>query len=303
MKTTARIFDIMRFAVQDGPGIRTTVFLKGCRLRCRWCHNPESQRTEIEIAFAPEQCGLCGYCVESCIAGCHQFREGEHHYDRTRCRGCGRCTLECPTGALELIGREATVPEVLGVLLKDRDFYRQSGGGITFSGGEPMLQAEFIAALLEEPGCDDLHVCVETSGVAPREHFAKLLDKVDLFLFDFKESDPARHLEYTGSELAPVLATLDYLDRAGAAIRLRCPIIPGLNDRGDHFRSIARLADRHAGIKEIELLPFHPLGIAKYQRLGREFELKNLTDRVDDSVVGKYLAEVRQYTAKPVSAE
>lgn len=262
-----RIFQIQRFSIQDGPGIRTTVFLKGCPLHCLWCHNPESRSPRHQLFFSPAQCIGCGACIECCPQHAHQMEDGVHVLDREACVVCGACAEHCYSGALEFIGRDMTVDEVIAEVLKDRPFYETSGGGMTLSGGEPLAQFEFSRALLAAARGNGMHTCVETSAFAPFEHLAAL--RPDLFYIDCKETDPARHLEYTGVALAPIVENLTRLDALGALTVLRCPIIPGLNAREDHFRAIAELANSLQHIKEVHLLPYHPLGRSKLERLGQ----------------------------------
>lgn len=265
---TGRIFQIQRFSIHDGPGIRTTVFLKGCPLRCLWCHNPESVRPERHVFFSAKQCIGCGYCFSRCEHHAHQMEEGVHVLDRSLCTVCGDCIEECYSGALELVGREASVEEVLTEVLKDRSFYETSGGGMTLSGGEPLSQFEFSRDLLIAARENGLHTCIETSGFAPFERLSALRKVVDLFYFDCKETDPVRHREYTGVSLAPIVENLRRLDHLGVPTVLRCPIIPGLNDREDHFNGIAALANSLQHVKEVHVLPYHPLGRGKLERLG-----------------------------------
>jgi len=267
-----RIFDIQRFSTHDGPGIRTTVFLKGCPLRCLWCHNPEGLSPDPQLSFSPEKCIGCGNCVALCPNHVHRLEpSGEgvvHVLNRERCRLCGTCANACVAGATEIVGRNVAVAEVMGEVLADRAFYGFSGGGLTLSGGEPMLQFDFSEALLRAAKGQGLHCCVETSGFAPRRHFESLLGLVDLFLYDYKETDPERHIEYTGVPNDLILENLRGLHAWGAQIALRCPIIPGLNDHEDHFAGIAALARQMPNLERIELVPYHPLGRGKIERLG-----------------------------------
>ena len=265
---TAVVFDIEKFAVHDGPGIRTVVFLKGCPLRCIWCHNPESQAFEPEVLLDNAKCTRCGSCAAVCPQNCHQITGAEHAFVRTGCRHCGRCMDYCPTEALKLAGREMSVSEVLTEVLKDEPFYRNSGGGLTLSGGEPLARFEFTSALLEAAKQAKLHTAIETSGFAPWEHIKALLHLTDLWLWDVKAA-PDRHEELTGVPAGPILENLAKLDGSGAAIVLRCPLVPGVNDDEMALRHIADTANKFSHVQRIDLEPYHPLGEGKGRELGR----------------------------------
>ncbi len=262
------LFDIQRFSIHDGPGIRTTVFLKGCPLQCRWCHNPEGIPPEPQLSCLPEKCLGCGHCAEVCPQGAHDMGPDDHHIDRSQCLVCSRCAEACDAQALEVIGRTATAGETIDEVLRDLPFYETSGGGMTLSGGEPTYQPEFAEALLRHAKEEGLHCCVETSGYTAYKRLDTLRPHTGLFLYDLKETDEARHLEYTGVSVKPILDNLRRLHDTGAAILLRCPIIPGLNDRQDHFEAIATLAQQHSNLQGVELMPYHPLGQSKRERLG-----------------------------------
>jgi len=262
------VFDIQRFSIHDGPGIRTTVFLKGCPLRCQWCHNPESLAPKPELSFVPALCIGCGYCVQHCPNGAHVLVDGTHRLRRELCRGCLQCIVGCYSGALEAVGREMTAEDVIAEVVRDRPFYEESGGGMTLSGGEPMLQFEFSRAVLAAARAKALHTCIETGGFAPEEQYRSILPFVDLFLYDFKESDPARHLAFTGQPNELILRNLRLLDAAGARIILRCPLIPGCNLRDDHLAAVARMSQELAHCEAVHVMGYHRLGQSKRARLG-----------------------------------
>ena len=269
MSTTGTIFDIQRFSLHDGPGIRTTVFFKGCPLHCLWCHNPESQDFLPEISYTPSTCIACGACVDACPHNGHALDHGTHRFNRAFCTRCGQCVDACCTAALVRIGRPATVEDVLADVLRDKLFYETTGGGLTLSGGEPLAQPEFASALLTAAKANGLHTAVETSGAVPFAAFEKTLNSVDLFLYDIKETDRDAHLRVTGGNLENILENLHRLDDAGAAIRLRCPIIPGINDRDTHFEEIVRIARSLRSVPKIDVIPYHPLGTGKSGHLGK----------------------------------
>ncbi len=268
------ILGIERFCTRDGPGIRTTVFFKGCPLQCAWCHNPEGLSRQQSISFAQETCIACGRCVEACEHGAHHLigdsgnAPGLHSFDRIRCTVCGRCAQACPTGALEVVGRHVSVDAVLHEVLQDQPFYSRSGGGLTLSGGEPTAQIEFALALLEAAKRVGLHCCIETSGYSSWQNFAQLLPFVDLFLFDYKESNAKRHLEYVGQSNEVILRNLKALHDHGAKIQLQCPIVPGYNDREEHLQAICAIAKNLPGLVGMRLLAYHPLGTDKLRKLG-----------------------------------
>jgi glycyl-radical enzyme activating protein len=265
---TGRIFEIQRFSVHDGPGIRTTVFMKGCTLRCLWCHNPEGIDSGNVLSFLPDRCIGCGYCFRTCKRNAHKMHGDHHVLDREACAVCGSCTEECYSRALELVGRDVTVADVLKEVLRDKPFYETSGGGMTLSGGEPLMQAEFSAELLHAAKLAGLHCAIETCGHVTQEKFMRIMADVDLFLYDIKDTNPARHHELTGATNEQVLDNLRFLHDAGAAVLVRLPIIPGLNDLEDHFQGIAGLATRLPKLLGFEIMPYHPLGTSKHFRFG-----------------------------------
>lgn len=293
------VFDIQHFAIHDGPGIRTTVFLKGCPLRCLWCHNPEGQASTPQIFFSAEKCIGCRACEPACPHGLHRFIEGSHSYDRAGCTACGRCTSECYSGALVICGQWLAVDQVIDAVLADRDFYQNSGGGMTLSGGEPMQQFAFTRGLLRAARQAGLHTCLETAGCGSPAHYREIAPQVDLFLYDIKETDPVRHRQYTGISNRRILKNLFLLDQAGAALVLRCPLIPGLNDRQEHFAALADLANRLRRVVEVQVLPYHPLGTSKSQRLGQASPLGEIP-RPAEEQVRAWVEAIQSLTAVPV---
>ena len=293
------VFDIKKFAIHDGPGIRTTVFLKGCPLKCVWCHNPESQKMETEISFMPDKCIGCGWCFEACPQHCHRMENNQHIFDRTSCISCGKCAEKCYAQAIEIIGREMTVKEVIDEVMKDKAFYDNSGGGMTISGGEPMMQFEFTKALLEAAKKNGLHTCLDTCGFAPFEKYKQIMPYVDIFLYDLKETDNAKHKEYTGVPLDKIMDNLKKLDSAGAKTILRCPIAPSLNDREEHFVKIAKTAESLKNVICINIQPYHPLGVSKNTRIGKESLHKDI-NFASDELIGAYLETIQKHTSVKV---
>lgn len=269
---TGAVFNIQRFCVQDGPGVRTAVFLKGCHLRCAWCHNPESNRVLPEIMFDGAKCIGCGACVSVCQN--HVMDGGRHVFLRENCVGCGKCVAECFAGAIELCGREMSPQEVMDTVLRDRDFYGAEGG-MTITGGEPLLQGKFTLELAKLAKKNGIGVCIETSGDGDAALIREIAGYTDIFLYDIKALDGETHKKYTGVSNRRILENLRALDKLGAKIILRCPIIPGVNMTDTHFSGIADLCNELKNVLEAQLEPYHPLGVTKNQRLGRESAYAN----------------------------
>ena len=265
----ARIFDIQRFSLHDGPGIRTTVFFKGCNLRCRWCHNPESQQPYPQRMFYKEKCVGCGACLEVCPRA----------FDAV-CENGLRCLSVCVHGAREITGREADVDEILHTVLRDQPFYRTSGGGVTLSGGEPLLQPEVAFFLLSACKAEGIHTAVETAGNVPWHTVETLLPVTDLFLFDLKGMDPALHRHNTGVTNGLILENARKLVGAGAKVRFRMPYVPGYNER--EAPAAAAFA-RELGCP-LELMAFHNIGAGKYAALGRNNETAAVTPPDDEEM-------------------
>ncbi len=284
MMITGQVFNIQKFSVNDGPGVRTTVFLKGCPLNCIWCHNPESKVLETQIFYNPKKCVECKRCEGVCSKKAHCFTEDGHFFDRSKCVRCGKCIEFCYADALEFIGATKTVSEVLKEVLRDRLFYKNSGGGLTVSGGEPMMQFEFLYELLREAKKEGLHICLETCGFAKSENYKEILEYVDIFLYDYKETDPVLHKKFTSVSNNSIIDNLKMLDDNGAKIILRCPIIPTLNDRADHFEGIAKISSSLKNIIEVDVEPYHPLVRGKSELLGEDYPLKKLEFPIDDDI-------------------
>ena len=254
----ATIFDIERNSFVDGPGIRTTVFFKGCNLRCEWCHNPESQDPHSQMMFFKNKCTGCGKCKEKC----------PNHLES--CELCGKCTLYCPHDAREICGKEYTVDEVLKEVLKDKAFYENSGGGVTFSGGECMLQIDFLEKILKACKANGIHTAVDTAGHVPFERFEQIIPYTDLFLYDVKCYDSDKHRQYTGVSNELILANLGRLLKMGKAMWIRIPIIPTVNDSEEEMLNIKKFIFSCGSPEKIELLPYHAMGEHKYAAIGKQ---------------------------------
>lgn len=259
---------LQKFSIHDGPGIRTTVFFKGCPLRCSWCHNPESQNYRAELLHDAEKCTQCLRCQPHCP---QQAITVSAVTDRNLCRGCGDCTDHCLQDARQIAGRPFSPAELLPQILADHVFYEQSGGGVTFSGGEPFSHFDVLETLAQECKRHRLHVCVDTCGHAPAESFRRSLRYTDLFLFDLKHMDPAKHLLHTGQDNRLILANLRLLSDSGANIFLRLPLIEGINADRENIAATLAFAQT-LRLKQVNLLPYHATGRSKYARLGRAAE-------------------------------
>ncbi len=270
-----RVFDIQKFALHDGPGIRTTVFLKGCPLSCVCCCNPESQSFQTQLSFDISKCTGCMKCVDICPENAISIDGKKIKIDFGFCTTCGNCVDECAESAFKVYGHEMSAQEVVNEVIKDVSYFENSGGGITLSGGEVMSNVDFAIEVLKLAKNNNIHTAIETSGYSKTENFQKILPFVDLFLFDYKHTDRQLHKEFTGVESDLILENLDYLYQNNATILLRCLIIPGINDNQTHFEGICILSHKYPNLKGIEILSYHNFGASKYEKTGKDYLLKN----------------------------
>lgn len=283
------VFDIQKFAVHDGGGIRTLVFLKGCPLHCRWCSNPESLAGKPEIIFVPNNCISCGECLKVCGEGAIRYGEAGCEglaIDREKCTLCGRCAKFCYAGAINIIGRYLSVPELVAIIERDRKFYEQSNGGVTFSGGEPTAQAEFLTAALKELRERGIHTAIETSSFLPWQHYAPILRYVDLVLTDIKHMDEAEHRRLTGVSNRPILDNLRAVSGLGIPMKIRLPLIPGINDDETNLKLTADFVAGLDTVQSLDILPYHRLGEDKWRQLGVEYALSGLAVHGEAEVEG-----------------
>ncbi len=263
------VFNIQRFSVHDGPGIRTNVFLKGCPLRCIWCHNPEGLSRKCTIEYSTVKCIGCLECVSACPEGAHFEKGGLHGLDFSKCAACFKCVSVCPAGAVEQNGILWEDTKVIDEVERDRAYYGDRGG-MTLSGGEPFYQPEFAISLLKKAKERGINTAVETCGLTSFEIIAEAAKYTDIFLYDCKATDPVLHKEVTGADMDVITENLKLLDTLGAHVVLRCPIIPGINNNDDHYKNIADRAKKYKCIKEINIMPYHSYGEGKRAKLGME---------------------------------
>lgn len=274
---TGIIFNIQRYSIHDGPGIRTTVFLKGCPLRCQWCHNPEGQSAEPEVAIWPSRClSECVGCVSACERGALAKENSLLLLDKNKCNLCGKCAEVCPSRAIEIAGRRWSVGEVVAEIEKDLIFYEGSGGGVTFSGGEPLFQPEFLQALLVELKKRRIHTAVDTCGAISSAVLDRVSAKVDLFLYDLKVMDDTKHRQFTGSSNRMVLENLRKLDEERRRVIVRLPILPGVNDEDGDIEGLVEFLGSLKNIHRLSLLPYHDLGKEKYRRFSYAYRAESI---------------------------
>jgi pyruvate formate lyase activating enzyme len=263
----ALISDLQRYSVHDGPGIRTTVFLMGCNLRCKWCHNPECIPHHPSLRYIQSKCIACNKCIQTCKYGALSVIDGEMHYNRRMCAQCFCCVSVCAANALSAVGKEYTADQLFCELEREKPFFTQSNGGVTFSGGEPALHGSFIRAVAEKLKRADIHTAVETSGYAAWEHYAQFQGAIDLFLYDIKTANPDKHKDGTGADLKLIIDNLKKLDANGADIFIRMPIIPGFNDSHQDMVHFINLMHTLRHPYPVELLAYHNMAYGKYKQL------------------------------------
>lgn len=269
----ATIFNIQKYSLHDGPGIRTTVFFKGCPLSCKWCHNPESISKEIQIVRNESSCRMCGSCIIACPTKALKMKTDTIEFDRYKCISCGNCEDVCYHDAIKIVGKEMSVEEVLKDILKDKVFYDESGGGVTFSGGEPLMQSSFLLELAKRCKFAGIHTTLDTSGFAKWETLKKIIKYIDLILYDLKIVDEEKHIDFVGASNKIIIENLQNLKDENVDIFLRLPIIKGINDSVEEAREVLKIIDGNNNIKQINLLEYHKMGMEKYPRLGRKYEL------------------------------
>jgi len=270
------VFNIQRYSIDDGPGVRTTVFLKGCPLKCLWCSNPESQSPQPELSYRYTACKRCGTCVRVCPNHAISLDESGVRIDRSLCRVCGTCVKECAAQALKISGQKMTVDEVMKVVKKDMDYYEASGGGITCSGGEILCQPDFVAELFRRCRELNIHTNADTSGFGPAEAMEKILSFSDLVFYDLKHMDPAAHKKLTGVSNEIILGNLAMAVEKGVPVVIRVPLIPEYNNSDENLRALAETVSRIAPNAPVEFLPYHRYGANKYPMVGMRYQLEDL---------------------------
>lgn len=306
MEKKATIFNIQKYNLYDGPGLRTLVFFQGCPLRCQWCANPEGMERRPRVLFKAASCVNCGACVIACPHGIHRLNQaGEHYVDRERdklCTGCGACAETCLHNAISILGEEKTISELMKIIQEDEIFYEVSGGGVTLGGGEVLMQPDAAAALLQACKKEGFHTAIETCGFARQEDILKVAPHVDLFLFDLKHLDSKRHAELTGVPNGPILDNLRTLLQKQYQVKVRMPLLKGINDSRDEIEAVIQFVLPYkdaANFHGIDLLPYHKLGVNKYQQLGKHYPIQG-DPSLSDADLDRIEGWIRQY-ALPVN--
>ena len=288
----AMLFDIQRFGLHDGPGIRTVVFLKGCPLRCAWCFNPESFDRREQMMFLDEKCTKCGVCVDACVDDALRIENGVMKISYAQCSACGKCAEVCAQRAMKKVGYLSTIEQIVEIAKKDMNYYG-SDGGVTLSGGEAMYQPEIAKQLLKALKQEGIHTCIETTGYADRQHYRDILPYTDIFLFDYKLTSEKDHLKWTRVSNKKILENLDFIAANGANIVLCCPVIPGVNDNDAHFEAIARLGQKYPNIRYAKIEPYVSYGVEKYAQLGRKAPLS--LKSVDKAVGERWVERIKSF--------
>ncbi len=287
------IFDIKKYAIHDGPGIRTTVFFKGCPLQCTWCHNPESWSPQPEPMFRPTRCIRCGRCVEVCPEEAVTLRKDHARTNPARCTRCGTCLPACPPQARGIAGRRMTVDEVMAEIVKDTVFYDESNGGVTFSGGEPLMQPDFLATLLQQCQMRSIHTALDTCCHAPAAVVEKVAPMTNLFLCDIKHLDPEKHKQFTGVDNSQILENIAFLAQTDTPLIIRIPVVPGFNDTADEIGAIVEFIKSLKTIQQIDLLPYNNGGVSKADRLGHPGTIIR-REPPDETTMRTFAAAIRQ---------
>ena len=294
---TGVVFDIKKYSINDAPGIRTTIFLKGCPLHCQWCHNPESQSPRLDMIFRPGRCDLCGACLDACQHEAITWSLNGPLTDREVCVRCGDCSGVCYSEARQVVGRQMSLPEVMAEIVQDLTFYEESGGGVTLSGGEPLFQKEFSLAILKACRGQDIHTVLDTCGFASWQAFEQVAPFVDLFLYDLKTIDPVKHQKFTGQSNQRILANLENLSRLGATLLVRIPVIPGVNTDEFEMKQIGAYLSALPHPPPVELLAYHNIAEAKYAGLDMAYTLPEIKSPGED-LMGAFAGQLRGYGLK-----
>ncbi len=289
------IFDIKRYAINDGPGIRVVIFFKGCNLHCAWCHNPESISSKVEKMYAPVKCIKCGTCVEACPEKAITLTPDGIITDADLCKACGKCAEVCPTKAIEMSGKAMTVPEIMEIIEKERIFFDQSGGGVTFSGGEPLIHSDMLIKLLDECRKRSIHTAIDTAGNVSTENILEVAKRTDLFLYDLKMMDSDLHKQWINSGNERILQNLKAISETGAHVIIRIPLIGGVNDTIQNIGQTAKFIAELAGEKkEVNLLPYHSIAENKYKKLGKSADFEKLSEP-GENVLNQAISTFAEY--------